>query len=93
MKLKKSFRIFNSAERIPAGESPFDLLQRFGKAIELNNQLQIYIIIFILLQTNADRSWEYINRSQTHDGRNWGRGRAVSFLGIHKTDFRHRARQ
>ena len=30
----------------------------------------------------VDRSCEYINRSQTHECRNWERGRAVSFLGI-----------
>ncbi len=30
----------------------------------------------------VDRSWEYINRSQIHELRNWERGRAVSFLGI-----------
>jgi len=31
-------------------------------------------------------------RSQTHDCRNWERGRAVSFLGIHKSDFRYSVR-
>jgi hypothetical protein len=35
----------------------------------------------------ADWSWEYINRSQILECRNWERGRAISFLGIHKTDF------
>jgi hypothetical protein len=30
---------------------------------------------------------EYINRSQIHEYRNWERqGRAVSFLGMHKSD-------
>ncbi len=29
------------------------------------------------------------NRSQTHECRNWERGRAVSFLGIHIFDFRY----
>jgi hypothetical protein len=36
----------------------------------------------------VDRSWEYINRSQAHECRNWDKGRAISFLGIHKWDFR-----
>jgi hypothetical protein len=31
----------------------------------------------------ADRSGEYINRSQIHECRNWERGRAVSFLVEH----------
>jgi hypothetical protein len=35
----------------------------------------------------ADRSWEYINRSQIHECRNWEPGWAVSFLGIHISDF------
>ncbi len=35
----------------------------------------------------CDRSWEYINRSQKHKCKNWERGRAVSFLGIHKSNF------
>jgi hypothetical protein len=29
----------------------------------------------------ADRLWEYINRSQIHECRNWEPGRAVSFSG------------
>jgi hypothetical protein len=39
----------------------------------------------ILLQ--GGRSWEYIyiNSSQIHECGNWERGRAVSFLGIHKS--------
>ncbi len=35
--------------------------------------------------------WKYINRSQKHECRNWERGRAVLFLGIHKSDFRYSA--
>jgi hypothetical protein len=34
----------------------------------------------------VDRSWEYINCSQRHECGNWERGRAVSFLGIYKSD-------
>jgi hypothetical protein len=37
----------------------------------------------------VDRSWEYINRSQTHEEcGNWGWGRAIPRKGIHKWDFR-----
>jgi hypothetical protein len=39
----------------------------------------------------ADRSWEYINHSQAQEWRNWEQGRTVSFLGIHKSDFRYSA--
>ncbi len=37
----------------------------------------------------ADRSWEYINRSQILECRNWGWGCAVSFLEIHNLDIRY----
>ena len=44
----------------------------------------------ILLQENmyVDRSWEYINRSQTHECGNWDWGHAIPRKGIHKWDFR-----
>ncbi len=32
----------------------------------------------------VERSWEYINRSQTHECRNWGWGRAIPRKGIYK---------
>ncbi len=35
----------------------------------------------------VERSWEYINRTQTHECRNWDWGRGIPFLGIHKFDF------
>jgi hypothetical protein len=38
--------------------------------------------LLILLQENMDRSWEYINRSQTHKYGNLDYGRAIRFLGI-----------
>ncbi len=36
----------------------------------------------------VDRSWEYINRSQTHESGNWGWGRAIARKGIYKRDCR-----
>ncbi len=38
--------------------------------------------------STVDRSWEYINRSQTQECENWDWGRAIPFLEIHKWDFR-----
>jgi len=35
----------------------------------------------------VDQSWEYINRTQTHECGNWDWGLAIPFLGIHKRDF------
>ncbi len=36
----------------------------------------------------VDRSWDYINRSQTRECWNWGWGRAIPRKGIHKWYFR-----
>jgi hypothetical protein len=36
----------------------------------------------------VDRSWEYINRSQTHECGNWDWGRAIHRKGIHIWDYR-----
>jgi hypothetical protein len=41
----------------------------------------------ILLQETMDRSWEYINRSQTHECGNCDWGSAIPFLGIHYWEF------
>ncbi len=38
---------------------------------------------------SADRSWEYRNRSQTHECGNWDWGRTIPWRGIHKWDFRY----
>ncbi len=35
-----------------------------------------------------DRSWEYINHSQTHECGYWGLGQAIPFLGKNKWNFR-----
>jgi hypothetical protein len=44
------------------------------------------INLFCCSKIQADRSWEYIDRSQIHKCGNWERGRAVSLLGIHQSD-------
>jgi hypothetical protein len=36
----------------------------------------------------VDRSWDYINRSETHECWNWCWGRAIPRKGIHNGDFR-----
>jgi hypothetical protein len=36
----------------------------------------------------VDWSWDFINRSQTHESWNWGWGRAIPRKGINKGDFR-----
>jgi hypothetical protein len=36
-----------------------------------------------------DRSWEYINRSQTHECGNWDQGCTIPFLGVFVSNFRY----
>ncbi len=43
----------------------------------------------IFLQEKADRSWEYINRSQAHEFGNRDCGRTIPFLGIFVSYFRY----
>ncbi len=44
---------------------------------------------FLQQNRRADPSWEYINRSQTHECGNWDCGRAIPFLGIVVSNFRN----
>ncbi len=45
------------------------------------------VCLFFAAAKYVERSWEYINRSQTHECRNWEWGRTIPFPGIHKLDF------
>ncbi len=44
---------------------------------------------FFCCRKYVNRSWEYINRSQTHEGGNWDWGRAILFLGIFVSNFQY----
>ncbi len=43
--------------------------------------------VYFAAANYVDRSWEYINRSQTHECRKLGWDRAIPFPGIHKFNF------
>jgi hypothetical protein len=47
--------------------------------------------VYFAASKYVDQSWEYINRSQTHEWRIWDLGRASPFPGIHKFDVRYSA--
>ncbi len=53
------------------------------------SDLHITIVCLFCCIALADLSWEYINRSQIHECRNWEQGRAVPFLGIFLSNFRY----
>ncbi len=50
-----------------------------------------WVFLFCWRKYVVDRSWEYINRSQTHECGNWGWGRAIPRKGIHKRNCRSSA--
>ncbi len=41
----------------------------------------------LLEEIHVDRSWDYINRSQTHECGNWGLGHAIPRKGIHTVNW------
>jgi hypothetical protein len=41
---------------------------------------------YFAAENKRTEKWEYTNRSQIHECGNWLQGRAVSFMGIHKSD-------
>jgi hypothetical protein len=43
----------------------------------------------LLQQIKADRSWEYRNRLQIHEGRNWEEAAKFPFLGTFVSNFRY----
>jgi hypothetical protein len=62
----------------------------------LINLWEIYIFpgsvcLFLAAAEHVDWSWEYLNRWETHECRNWDWGRVITLLGIHNLDFRYRA--
>ncbi len=66
-----------------------------GSSVPISTFMRLWVIsIFPRLvclfcwRKYVDRSWDYINRSQTHECGNWGWCRAILRKGIHKWDFR-----
>jgi hypothetical protein len=45
------------------------------------------VCLFCCRKIEGPRTWEYIDRSQTHECGNWDWGNAIPFLGIHKSKF------
>ncbi len=58
-----------------------------------HNHVSVSDLYIPRIVKQEDRSWENINRSGIQKCRKWERGRAVSFLGIHKLAFRVRGEQ
>jgi hypothetical protein len=88
-------------EHISSLQRNFDLcIPRKGTARGLSPNFHIHVPVgdlyiatigppIFLAAEYADRSWEYINRTEKHECRKWDCGRAVPFLRIYVSNFRY----
>jgi hypothetical protein len=82
-------------DKIPKFRNKYSQTRNIGVSVPILTFMSlwaIYIfsrsICLFCWRKYVDRSWDYINRSQTHECWNWGWGRAIPRKGIHKWDFR-----
>jgi hypothetical protein len=93
--LRKSFLHPHCKDKIPKFRNKYSQKRNIGVSVPISTFMRLWVIyIFPQLvclfcwRKYVDRSWEYINRSQTHECRNWGWGHTIPRKGIHKWDFR-----
>ncbi len=80
-------------DKIPKFRSQYSQKRNIGVSDPISTCLwAIYIFPWLIClfccRKYVDWSWEYMNRSQTHECGNWGLGRAIHKKGIHKWDSR-----
>ncbi len=82
-------------DKIPKFRNKYSQKRNIGVSVPISTFMRLWVIyiypqsVFLFCwRKYVDRSWDYINRSQTHESGNWGWGRAISRKGIHKWDFR-----